>query len=538
MKTIHQFMPVLLAYMFCATTFAQVYTPNDTPVEYIIQSGGNVALLEDAAADFLMIRGWTNLVTKTAPATNEYNCHSFTWNMSEGGITCWINEFTEAVYGSFFDNPGATLPLFPDNIKKYWDDGSYISVPENQATKIWYGMNWIWGDPFLHQWNNVCDHSAIRITSGTHAGKYESKWGSWPRYIHPADKTPYVFSYSYAHFFKRAPYFSGPSYVCTSGIVYTLHDPPSGSITWTVTGPFTLAAIPYKPAEIIVNRIGSNTGSGTLKATISGNSYTKNIEASCVTSISGPDIVCYSPGSTFSAIGAPVGFTWDKSSNLTLTGSGNSVTVSKSNNWSSSDIGWVSIKDNGKELVRKNVWADTPVIDITPSDPDVSIGGYETFYAIPVSALSSPSTYNWVISRWPAGQHTYDYTTNNWIEYYFPSVGSFQIGCRAENTCGYGEWYTPIDFSISYRSPSYPNPVSDILTIEIADTPANKTSNATHGSYDIRLYDGQGNLMRQKSTNGGNVQFNVENLPNGIYYLHIYDGINNMPEMQQIVVGH
>jgi hypothetical protein len=30
----------------------------------------------------------------------------------------------------------------------------------------------------------------------------------------------------------------------------------------------------------------------------------------------------------------------------------------------------------------------------------------------------------------------------------------------------------------------------------------------------------------------------VANLPNGIYYLHIYDGVNAKPEMRQIVVEH
>ena len=54
--------------------------------------------------------------------------------------------------------------------------------------------------------------------------------------------------------------------------------------------------------------------------------------------------------------------------------------------------------------------------------------------------------------------------------------------------------------------------------------------------FGIRLYDGQGNLLRQAITKGGMVQFNVSNFPNGIYYLHIYDGENSSPEIQQIMV--
>ena len=52
----------------------------------------------------------------------------------------------------------------------------------------------------------------------------------------------------------------------------------------------------------------------------------------------------------------------------------------------------------------------------------------------------------------------------------------------------------------------------------------------------IRLYDGQGNIVRRAQNKGGSVQFNVSNLPTSIYYLHIYDGINEKTEMQQIVV--
>ena len=54
--------------------------------------------------------------------------------------------------------------------------------------------------------------------------------------------------------------------------------------------------------------------------------------------------------------------------------------------------------------------------------------------------------------------------------------------------------------------------------------------------FDVRLYDGQGNLVRQQLTKGGNVEFNVANLPVGIYYLHVYDGVSDKPEVQQIVV--
>ena len=56
--------------------------------------------------------------------------------------------------------------------------------------------------------------------------------------------------------------------------------------------------------------------------------------------------------------------------------------------------------------------------------------------------------------------------------------------------------------------------------------------------FDLRLYDGQGNLLRQTKTMDGKVQFNVSSLPDGTYYLHVYDGVNTKPDIKLIMVKH
>lgn len=79
-----------------------------------------------------------------------------------------------------------STPPGPNNITKYWYDYSYIEIDsEDEASKIWYGSCWDWNG---YQWTNYCDHSAARLQSGL----YESKWGAWPLYRHPADKCPYA----------------------------------------------------------------------------------------------------------------------------------------------------------------------------------------------------------------------------------------------------------------------------------------------------------------------------------------------------------
>jgi len=42
--------------------------------------------------------------------------------------------------------------------------------------------------------------------------------------------------------------------------------------------------------------------------------------------------------------------------------------------------------------------------------------------------------------------------------------------------------------------------------------------------------------VQQVKTKSITAQFNVNNLPDGVYYLHIYNGIDEKPQVKQIVV--
>ena len=106
--------------------------------------------------------------------------------------------------------------------------------------------------------------------------------------------------------------------------------------------------------------------------------------------------------------------------------------------------------------------------------------------------------------------------------------GSFCPFCN-DIGCGQcvGMWSPP--------PPPYPNPVSDVLYMEI-DADALTQSRTSEQVYDVRLLDGQGNMLRQTSTKGGTIHFDVSNLPHGVYFVHVYDGVNPTPEIHQVVV--
>jgi len=114
-------------------------------------------------------------------------------------------------------------------------------------------------------------------------------------------------------------------------------------------------------------------------------------------SISGNSIVCV--GSSASFTGSASGsFSWDKSSNLSQSGSGSTVSFSGISN----GAGWVSIKDNlnGNTIAIKNVWVGTPP-SISLSGPS-SVPTYSgaSFYANPTTngGELGITSYEWTMS--------------------------------------------------------------------------------------------------------------------------------------------
>ena len=109
----------------------------------------------------------------TATTTSTYNCHSYAWNMSEGGPTCWIgcNSTT--------------------NEDIYWNDQSYIETTEAYASKISYYAD---------------DHSARQTAT---QGMYISKWGNKVLMLHANNDGPAEYQMSYRKYYKLNPGING-----------------------------------------------------------------------------------------------------------------------------------------------------------------------------------------------------------------------------------------------------------------------------------------------------------------------------------------
>jgi hypothetical protein len=246
--------------------------------------------------------------------------------------------------------------------------------------------------------------------------------------------------------------------------------------------------------------------------------------------ITGPNEICSS--GSFTVFNGPPGFTWNKSANLTITSSTSSyVSVSAISPGSS----WVSIMLGSTELIRYNfqVCYGAPVI--TGFDGPENVSTYSTYYyGVNLYSYSDPISYSWNLS---GGSGYLDPNGSSAsVNFYNPT--SYYLSVYVSNACGsdYAYKYIYAGYSPSPAS-TYPNPVNDILNIEIDNQAAKQQPNVIN-SYNIRLYDVLGNIRRQTTTQNSSIQFNVSNLPNGFYYLHIYDGVSSKPDMRTIVVQH
>lgn len=154
-----------------AYTIGTIYTPEGSAIEVLYLS----EMLEDEIDYYntSIAQSYPN-ATLIGTATLTYNCHSYAWNMTEGGPTCWLNYTTQS--------GGA-------NLSKYWTDGSYLLTTEENASKIFY-------------YNS--DHSAIfKLGDRT---KYVSKWGRGPLMEHAPGYGPYNDMESRKYFMKSSDF--------------------------------------------------------------------------------------------------------------------------------------------------------------------------------------------------------------------------------------------------------------------------------------------------------------------------------------------
>ena len=471
----------------------------------------------------------------------------------------------------------------------YWTDSSYIVVPESEATKVsyheagnhsaikldnyWYQSKWGWGgglikhsltgiDPayqpsmlkIFYKLAPIIGPDQLCLTPQTYslpAGCLTGNWSVSGSIQFDTQNTTNVNSVTVkpsayngngtlkavaSNGLTYVKYIStctnsiiGSEFVCSS-VTYTTTFGPVSS--WSiaegsVTGPyFTLT--PNGNSATITISPGSPYQFATLTAVVNGLPISKEIWTHA---IAGPETICYSFNYSLTTGEIPVWSLTNMScpTGFTFTTTNNGATAAVTATLPAGQTATLQAVANGRTHAL-NIKACQGYI----SGPDYLCG--TATYTLDMTTALWWTTGGEGISIVSSTPTTATVTVD-------PAYNGKQVAVIAILSCG----GIAKNFIISCGSKSsgsndsffiaYPNPTSEILYIDINDTAAARS--ALDPTYDIRLYDMQGNQLRQTNAKkNGKVQFNVANLPDGTYFLHIYDGINAQPNMQQIIINH
>ena len=329
------------------------------------------------------------------------------------------------------------------------------------------------------------------------------------------------------------------------------------NLYWKVSDPgiFTINNPTANPVHVS-RKTGSASGSATLTAvdSVQGSPgvyiISKTITTGTVTvlppAISGSTLLCRSGQIDLSVTNPPAGgYTWSKSSNLNLSVTGShSVSITASSGSGAGAEGWVKIT-YGNSQITKNIWIGYPDVQISGSEY-VSSDGY---YTSVNNTLSNAIYFTWEMdSNSPNSYEIFSNGKNANILFY--ANGAYRLHLEACNSCGCESTYKDITVYGRSQSPIvvYPNPASDILSVDINVKAVNsvkdlyRKTNGTNANFEpvfeLRLYDMQGKQVRSATAKSGIVQFDVSKLPNGNYFLHIYDGVDEKPEVRLVIVKH
>lgn len=234
MKTRNLLLLLSIICLNCLVSTAQQYislrTPNNSQIEGILYN--ELSDYEKQQISAQIRNQYPNAQIVDDPS-NLYNCHSYAWNIIEGGSKCWINHAKK--------DGSANLSL-------YWQDNSYEQTTGSLYAKIHYYRG---------------DHSAV---SSSVTGKYESKWGSGPLMRHSPADVPSIYQASYRNYYLR-------KIALLPGSTYQFKHPNRQTATWSASGLGTNMSI-QSSTGVLINHNPQFTGTITVSGSNSGGTYT------------------------------------------------------------------------------------------------------------------------------------------------------------------------------------------------------------------------------------------------------------------------
>ena len=250
-------------------------------------------------------------------------------------------------------------------------------------------------------------------------------------------------------------------------------------------------------------------------------------------SVSGPSVVC-SSGATFEVSNLPdgVSVSWSASpSHYFTTTSGTDSTFSTA--WTGGfrkGVGTITatlVTSCDTFNLTKSVWAGTPASPtaITLLPDDGVCRGPAYYYQVGLLHPYPSYVSSWYWDLQSPGVIIGSRTGSS-LKFYYPSgttPGRYSVAVKAVNPCGdssyHIEYFDVIDCDrmemVSFNI--YPNPVRDVLNVEITANDAVEIN--PEAITELRIYDTFLSLKKQLTFSGSTVSVNTGDLPQGVYLM-------------------
>jgi hypothetical protein len=246
----------------------------------------------------------------------------------------------------------------------------------------------------------------------------------------------------------------------------------------------------------------------------------QGIQSLYYASITGSAGVCSSTTYTAS-VSAP--YTWNKSSNLTLTStSGNTATFSSNGN----GVGWISIMVNGTEVTRKDIYTGTPPAITTISGPGSATSGASgssAYFEYTASPSLSATNCSYVWSTVPSTT-LIDPPYFNSVYIRFQAPGSYTVRCHSLSPCGIATSdalkYVSVTSAVSYSVAQGASSKAFVVTASNSGDNIMSSAGNSVAYLLFRQSTGAVAATGQIPSQGGTLDFS--NLPAGIYILQIH----------------
>ncbi|MDR3350682.1 MAG: hypothetical protein LBN98_03395 [Prevotellaceae bacterium] len=455
-----------------------------------------------------------------------------------------------SIAGNFAVCPAATYTL-----------SSYFSVSD---------VSWSVTEPFTitQQSGSSVTVSALSYTGalGTLTATYHYASSSIPGAF-PVTITRYISS--------CAVNISGSSTLCATPAAYTLSGGTATS--WSVAPASAFSVTASNATSATVKSLYYAGLQGTLTAIVGGATVTKNIATCNNATISGPSSACISDTLTFTVTGAPSGYTWSSSSNLTLFSTSGNLASFYIN--TATGNAWAGIKVAGEQVAQHNV----TILEATAggiNGPFSSLGwggnNLDTTYlplgSFPFTATGVPSYIPDSSVSWTLSGQTEDGipilpcigiesqfigrrpVTGRDLVFHFCTPGYYTIKMRYYGACGYSPYVTRYisviniqEYSSSASSSAlsaYPNPAASVLYIDIGEelqsTLQSSSLLSSANVYRLQLVAVQTGAIacnRLLSSADSQLEFNVSNIPDGLYSVILLQD-NTTIHSETILIQH